>query len=158
VARDQSLLQIGEVAERVGLSLRTVRYWGEIGLVRPSARSEGGFRLYSDADVERLPIVKQMKPFGLTLDEMGELLDLVERDMAADAAEHPELIERLQSYAARGDARMAKIERELREARVLRARIDEQLARAAVAPGPPAAGRIGEPAPAQSRPRESAGP
>ena len=55
------LLQIGEVAERVGLSLRSVRYYEEIGLVEPSDRTEGGFRLYSEEDVRRLLLVKRIK-------------------------------------------------------------------------------------------------
>ena len=42
------LLQIGQVAERTGLSLRTIRFYEENGLVIPTARSEGGFRLYSE--------------------------------------------------------------------------------------------------------------
>ena len=44
-------MQIGEVAERVKLSLRTIRHYEEVGLVPPSARSKGGFRLYTEADV-----------------------------------------------------------------------------------------------------------
>ena len=46
-------MQIGEVAERTGLSLRTIRYYEEVGLAVPSARSQGGFRLYTEPDVGR---------------------------------------------------------------------------------------------------------
>ncbi|KQR99961.1 MerR family transcriptional regulator [Williamsia sp. Leaf354] len=67
-------LQIGEVAERTGLSIKTIRHYDEVGLVAPSARSAGGFRLYTDADVDRLFAIRRMKPLGFTLDEMGELL------------------------------------------------------------------------------------
>ncbi|GAA0979876.1 MerR family transcriptional regulator [Nocardiopsis tropica] len=67
-------MQIGEVAERTGLSLRTIRYYGEVGLVEPSARSKGGFRLYTGADVERLLLVKRMKPLEFSLEEMRDLL------------------------------------------------------------------------------------
>jgi DNA-binding transcriptional MerR regulator len=70
-------MQIGEVAERSGLSLRTIRYYEEVGLVTPSARSQGGFRLYTEPDVERLNLARRMKPLGLQLDEMGELLALL---------------------------------------------------------------------------------
>lgn len=76
--------QIGEVAEAVGLSLRTIRHYEEVGLVRPSGRSAGGFRLYTDEDVERLRLVKQMKPLDFTLEEMRELLSV--RDRLADGA------------------------------------------------------------------------
>src|SRR5690348_10590123 len=44
-------MQIGEVADRIGLSLRTIRYYEEVGLITPSARSPGGFRLYTEDDV-----------------------------------------------------------------------------------------------------------
>jgi DNA-binding transcriptional MerR regulator len=66
--------QIGEVADSVGLSLRTIRYYEEIGLVPPSGRSEGGFRLYTESDIEQLRLVKALKPIGMSLETMGELL------------------------------------------------------------------------------------
>lgn len=75
----KGLMQIGEVAERTGLSLRTIRYYEEVGLVEPSARSQGGFRLYTDTDVERLQVVKRMKPLDFTLDQMRDLLTIVDR-------------------------------------------------------------------------------
>ncbi|CAM3648007.1 MerR family transcriptional regulator [Isoptericola cucumis] len=71
-------LHIGAVATRTGLSLRTLRHYDEVGLVRPSARSEGGFRLYTEDDVERLLLVRRMKPLGFTLDEMAELLEITD--------------------------------------------------------------------------------
>jgi len=70
--------QIGEVAEMVGLSLRTIRYYEEIELVSPSGRTEGGFRLYTDSDVSRLRLVKALKPVGLSLETMGELVAAVD--------------------------------------------------------------------------------
>ncbi len=74
--------QIGEVAELTGLSLRTLRHYDEIGLLRPSTRSEGGFRLYSHADVEKLLVIRRMKPLGFTLESMREVMALVEADPA----------------------------------------------------------------------------
>lgn len=72
-------MQIGDVAARTGLSINTIRQHDETGLVAPSARSPGGFRLYTDSDVERLLIVRRMKPLGFTLDEMRELLNATDR-------------------------------------------------------------------------------
>jgi MerR family copper efflux transcriptional regulator len=66
--------QIGQVAELTGLSVRTLRHWEEAGLVTPSARTAGGFRLYTDRDVERLRTIRRMKPLGFTLEEMKQLL------------------------------------------------------------------------------------
>ncbi|MDZ7885485.1 MAG: MerR family transcriptional regulator [Mycobacterium sp.] len=68
-------LQIGEVAARTELSIATVRHYDEVGLVTPSARSTGGFRLYTDADVERLLVIRRMKPLGFSLVDMKDLLD-----------------------------------------------------------------------------------
>jgi DNA-binding transcriptional MerR regulator len=71
-------MQIGEVAERTGLSLRTIRYYEEVGLVVPSARSQGGFRLYTEPDVDRLNLIKRMKPLGFQLEEMRDLLAILD--------------------------------------------------------------------------------
>ena len=128
----KALLQIGEVAEQVGLSLRTVRYYEEVGLVSPSARSEGGFRLYSEADVSKLALVKRMKPLGLTLEEMGELVTLIEDGSRGDALEDADLrrvVEGLREYATRGDSAIERFDRDLTQARQLRVRIGEQLGR-----------------------------
>lgn len=68
--------QIGKVADIVGLSLRTIRYYEEIGLVSPSGRTEGGFRLYTDPDIDRLRLLKALKPIGMSLEAMGEILEM----------------------------------------------------------------------------------
>lgn len=59
---DDRHMQIGEVAARTELSLRTIRHYEETGLVIPSARSQGGFRLYTETDVARLMVIRRMKP------------------------------------------------------------------------------------------------
>lgn len=76
---DDGLIQIGEVAERTGLSLRTIRYYEEVGLVVPTQRSHGGFRLYADSAVERFQLIKHMKPLDFTLEEMRELLGVLDQ-------------------------------------------------------------------------------
>lgn len=87
--------QIGEVAERIGLSLRTIRYYEEVGLVTPSARSQGGFRLYTESDIARLQLIKRMKPLGFALDEMRSLLDALDTlDAPEDAKDRPDSSER----------------------------------------------------------------
>jgi len=102
----KGMYQIGEVAEAVGLSLRTIRHYEEVGLVPPSGRSAGGFRLYTDDDVERLGLVKHMKPLDFTLDEMRQLL--AARDHLAGGASgrrRAELVERLEAFAAAAEQR-----------------------------------------------------
>ncbi|MEU4091685.1 MerR family transcriptional regulator [Streptomyces sp. NPDC026673] len=94
-------MQIGEVAARTELSLRTIRHYEETGLVTPSARSQGGFRLYTEADVARLMAIRRMKPLGFTLDQMRDLLDATDRLDAADLPEGEErdaLLERVRTY------------------------------------------------------------
>ncbi|MFD3354316.1 MerR family transcriptional regulator [Streptomyces fradiae] len=103
-------MQIGEVAERTGLSLRTIRHYEEVGLVTPSARSKGGFRLYTDRDVDRLMVVRRMKPLDFSLEEMRELLELVDQAAGMRSAALPEderarLTERLEAYREVMDAR-----------------------------------------------------
>jgi DNA-binding transcriptional MerR regulator len=105
------LLQIGQVAERTGLSLRTIRFYEENGLVRPTSRTDGGFRLYSEDDVARLEVIKRMKPLGFSLEEMSELLTLL-----ADLARSPEnaaLIDRLLMFHEAAQARVLALREQL---------------------------------------------
>ncbi|WP_328769828.1 MerR family transcriptional regulator [Streptomyces sp. NBC_00286] len=106
---DQRQMQIGEVAERTGLSLRTIRHYEEVGLVIPSARSKGGFRLYTESDVERLMVIRRMKPLDFSLEEMRDLLEITDRLAASDnppsGEELERLRERLDSYRKVADAR-----------------------------------------------------
>lgn len=110
--------QIGEVAEAVGLSVRTVRHWEEMGLAEPSGRSPGGFRLYTDDDAERLRLVKHMKPLGFTLEEMREVLRLWDR-LSSERGEGPRrsAAERLEAYADAAEERCAGLRRQLAAAR-----------------------------------------
>jgi len=119
VTRNEGKLhQIGEVAERVGLSLRTVRYYEEMRLVAPSQRTEGGFRLYSDADIERLQLIKHMKPLGLSVQAMVELMDardtLHREDADADACR--EAIETVDRFAAEATQRVKLLRAQLERA------------------------------------------
>ena len=79
-------MHIGELAERTQLSLRTIRHYDEVGLLKPQGRTEGGFRLYSKEDVEQLLLIRRMKPLGFSIEEMHELLGL----LAAKDASGPE--------------------------------------------------------------------
>ena len=62
--------QLGEAADAVGLSLRTIRHWGEVDLAQPSGRSAGGFGLSTDDDVDGLRLAESLEPLDLSLDEM----------------------------------------------------------------------------------------
>ena len=72
-------LQIGEVAEQLGLTPRTLRYYEEIGLLAPPSRMEGGFRLYSAADIVRLENIVQLKRLlGFSLAEIKQVVEAME--------------------------------------------------------------------------------
>ncbi len=68
-------MQIGSLVEAVGLSLRTIRHYEDVGLVLPVGRTSGGFRLYDDDAVERLRLIMKMKPLGFSLEEMRQLIE-----------------------------------------------------------------------------------
>jgi DNA-binding transcriptional MerR regulator len=74
-ATEREAPTVGEVAERVGLSLRTVRYYEEVGVLTPPTRTSGGFRLYGDDHIAELLTIKQMKPLDFSIEEMRELLE-----------------------------------------------------------------------------------
>ncbi|MGX1675327.1 MerR family transcriptional regulator [Streptomyces sp. NPDC055400] len=83
------------------MSLRTIRHYEETGLVIPSARSQGGFRLCTETDVARLMVIHRMKPLGFTLEQMRDLRDATDRldgDDAFDAGEREGLLERVRTY------------------------------------------------------------
>ncbi len=70
------LLRIQEASELVGLTPRSIRYYEEVGLLRPSARSQGAYRLYDASDIERLRFIKGLRDdAGFSLAEIGRLLE-----------------------------------------------------------------------------------
>lgn len=77
-------IHIGEVAGRTGLSLRTVRYYETVGLVTPSGRTEGGFRLYTEPDVQRLLLIRSLKAADLSLERLEELITLRDQPRSDD--------------------------------------------------------------------------
>jgi DNA-binding transcriptional MerR regulator len=110
----REMYQIGSVAEWVGLSLRTIRHYEELGLIVPSGRSPGGFRLYTDRDVERLRLVKRMKPLNFSLEEIRDVLAVLDglgdepHEGALDA-----LRDRCELYAALATERCERLRQQL---------------------------------------------
>lgn len=115
------MLQIGEVAELVGLSLRTIRHYGELGVVEPSGRTAGGFRLYTDRDVERLRLVKAMKPLDFSLEEMRQALEARDRlgDDTLPQEERAEARDRLAMFAALTNQRCERLRDQLASAETM---------------------------------------
>lgn len=73
--RNHPALKIGEIAKRFGLNVRTLRYYEGLGLL-PAARMESGYRVYSEADAERLTFVLRAKRVGFSLEEIQEIFRL----------------------------------------------------------------------------------
>ncbi|MCU0532375.1 MAG: MerR family DNA-binding protein [Hydrococcus sp. Prado102] len=76
---NKKLFFIGQVAARSGIPIKTIRYYEELGLLRLSGRTQGGFRQFSEEVFSRLRFIKQAQLLGLSLQEIGELLELYER-------------------------------------------------------------------------------
>jgi DNA-binding transcriptional MerR regulator len=112
---------IGEVAERVGLSLRTVRFYEEQGLITPEGRTDGGFRLYTEEHVDRLLLIKHMKPLGFSIQQMRELLDT--RDALAtlspDDGAYPDALARFSAFADAASTRVGELKATLATAEAL---------------------------------------
>jgi DNA-binding transcriptional MerR regulator len=116
----KELSQIGDVAERLGVSPRTIKYYEEIGLVEPEERTPGGFRLYGEGDVRRLEGILKMKAMGFSLAAIRELLSA--RDEAREAAKTTVLstaVERLSERREEVEGRISKLEEDLRGAKGL---------------------------------------
>ena len=69
-------MRIGELAERAGTSVKTIRYYDRIGVLRPAERSESGYRLYSESALGRYRFVRAAQAVGLRLGEIREIIAL----------------------------------------------------------------------------------
>jgi MerR family transcriptional regulator, repressor of the yfmOP operon len=93
----EGTMQIGEVAERVGVTQRTLRYYESIGLLAPAGRLEGGFRLYSEDDLHRLEQIVELKRLlGISLAEIKQIVDAEDefQQIRSENKLHPDPAER----------------------------------------------------------------
>ena len=79
-------LTVGQVADELGVTVRTLHHYDGIGLVTPSGRTRAGYRLYTAADLERLQHVVVYRRLGFSLEEVAELLDADQGDLRAQRA------------------------------------------------------------------------
>ena len=105
---------VKQVAQRVGLPSRTVRYYDQIGLVSPADRSEGGYRLYGPEEEGKLRFIRHAKGLGLSLDEIRGLIAAAEHGSCGNVV--PEL-ERLL------DDKVAEIDRQVEDLLSFRERL-----------------------------------
>jgi DNA-binding transcriptional MerR regulator len=134
-APTERFLQIGEAAERASLTQRTLRYYEEKGLLHPPTRMDGGFRLYSAEDMERVERIRQLKELlGFSLAEIKEMLEAEDVRLQiragwrkdADAEEKAEKARIAREVTAQ---QLALIDQKMEKMASLRAEIAERLKR-----------------------------
>ncbi|HJP76170.1 MAG TPA: MerR family transcriptional regulator [Pseudonocardiaceae bacterium] len=86
--------RVGAVARATGLTVRTLHYYDEIGLLVPSARSDAGYRLYLAADLERLYRIMRLRRIGMTLDDVRRALDDPDWHLASALGSHLDQLDR----------------------------------------------------------------
>lgn len=100
--------QIGEAANMLGITTRTIRYYEEIGLMTPPKRLDGGIRVYDKDDIKRLKFILKLKELGISLKEMQELANIYKIHQAPENI-MPRLIEILDEHISKIDAKIAKL-------------------------------------------------
>jgi DNA-binding transcriptional MerR regulator len=119
------LLRIQEVAAGTGLTPRSIRYYEEIGLLRPAARSQGAYRLYDASDLERLGFIRELRDdAGFSLAEIALLLEdedarIRDRERFRETGEPAEKRSILRDLIARGDRQVATLEEKVDRLRAM---------------------------------------
>ncbi|MEU8300847.1 MerR family transcriptional regulator [Micromonospora sp. NPDC048909] len=116
-ATDADGLTVGQVSTRLGVTVRALHHWDDIGLARPSLRTTGGYRLYTAGDLERLHRIVIYREIGLGLDRIRAILDGSTADvpgaLRAQRTQVAQRIERLQQLSVGLDRMIAAHERGL---------------------------------------------
>jgi MerR family transcriptional regulator, repressor of the yfmOP operon len=146
---DASLRKIQEVAAETGLTPRSIRYYEEVGLLEPAARSEGAYRLYDESDLERLRTIKELRDeAGFSLAQIGQLLEddaARERNRERFRTSHDPTERRALIEDARGrvdrqietlEAKAARLAEMIQAARDRKRHLDEHLAELEGGPDP----------------------
>src|SRR2546425_12234339 len=130
---NEAYLQIGEVAERRGVTQRTLRFYEEKGLLRPPSRMDGGFRLYSESDVGRVEQVRKLQNLlGVTLAEIKEMVDAEEilRELRAQYRPESALAEKrrqLEKAIEGVQAQYAIVNHKTEQMEEMKAQLEERL-------------------------------
>jgi DNA-binding transcriptional MerR regulator len=126
-------LQIGEVAERTGVTQRTLRFYEEKGLLKPPSRMDGGFRLYSEEDVKRVQKIRRLQELlGTSLAEIKEMVDAetVLRELRAQYNPEAELTEKrrqLEKAIEVTHAQHAIVKQKTKQMREMELQLEERL-------------------------------
>lgn len=125
----EPLMSIGDLAAATGLSLRSIRYYDEVGLAVPVERGKGGHRLYDPAGLERIRLIMKMKPLDFTLDEMGGLLTAMDnlRDETAATEVREDARGKLAMFSSLVEQRWEWLQERLTIAEEFRAQLRQEL-------------------------------
>lgn len=105
----EEFTSIGELSKQLDMSQRTIRYYEEIGLLNSIKRVEGGRRIYTEADLRRLKLIKRLKIMGMTLSEMLELESMWTYEKSNEKV-LKRLLELLGNHIKRLDDRIADLD------------------------------------------------
>lgn len=121
-------MRIGELAQKAGVTPRTIRYYESLGLLKPSEREGGGFRYYTEIELAKLDKIDCLKSLGLTLEEIASVIDLYCEDatglrgkrkvleiLQSHLYETDEKIETLVQFRCDLQAKIAKIQQQIEE-------------------------------------------
>ena len=109
-------LRIGELAKRANVQIETIRYYEREGLLHPSERTGGNYRLYQDAHVERLRFIRQCRSLDMALDEIRTLLRFCDAP-EKNCGEVNTLLDDHIGHVARRIAELKAMEKQLKELR-----------------------------------------
>lgn len=98
-------MRIGELAQKAGVTPRTIRYYENLGLLKPSEREGKGFRYYTEAELAKLHKIDALQSLGLTLEEIGSIIDLFFEEPTMLRGKR-KLLEILQSHLKETDEKL----------------------------------------------------
>ncbi|MHB8514600.1 MAG: MerR family transcriptional regulator [Dehalococcoidia bacterium] len=131
--QSEAYLQIGEVAERTGVTQRTLRFYEEKGLLKPPSRLDGGFRLYSEDDVKRVEQIKRLQTLlGFTLADIKEMVEAeeVKMQLRAEYRKDAEISERRAKIARAievTERQVAVVDQKLAALQEMKASLEQKL-------------------------------
>jgi DNA-binding transcriptional MerR regulator len=100
------MFQIRELSRRTGVPSKTIRYYEDIGLLAPAQRAENGYRLYGEADADRLRFIKNARALDFSLHEIAQILSA--RDRNNPPCTH--VVELLRDHVSQIDARIRELQ------------------------------------------------
>ncbi len=103
-------MQIGELANRAGVSQRTIHYYESLGLLRPTEREGQGYRYYDHTALVRLHKINVLKKLGLSLDEIGQVIELYFEDPSGIRGKQ-QVLNILEKHLAETDERLLELQK-----------------------------------------------